>query len=405
MRLMNNKRVLLVSPFFFPELISTGKYNLALAIALRTNDVDVDVIASHPLYPDWKPNFSDATIDGIHIMRGGHMLRYPSNVLLRRAVLELWFSFHVFRRMAEMKRKHLLPDIIVPVFPPSLFFIFCPLLLSEKMRKVGIVHDLQGIYAASKKGLLARLVGKAIHFVEGKGFSNCDKLVFLSGEMMEEAIDAYKLDRNRCDVIYPPASLKIVDGSIDSELEEYFPDGFRHVVYSGALGDKQNPEGLAELFCQAIHSMEAVMFHFFSRGSGFDKLKGDYADKTNLIQFHDLVDEEQLQELYQRSDVQILPQRAGTSKGSLPSKLPNLIVAGVRVLAITDESSELESILSTVDGAIVINSWSENDFVSALNSVLNDSSSQIDRRSNNAALIRDKFSTEALVEAVLGVQK
>jgi len=399
------QRVLILSPFFFPELISTGKYNSTLAIALRTNDVDVKVIASHPLYPDWKPAFTDENLEGIQVFRGGHWLRYPSSTLLRRVFLELWFSIHVFINILTMKRKGMLPDIIVPIFPPSLFFIFCSLLLPGRIKKVGIVHDLQGIYAASKKGLLARLIGKAIHFVESKGFSACDKLVFLSHEMMEEAADAYNLDQNCCDVIYPPASLKIVDDAVDAELEEYFPDGFRHIVYSGALGDKQNPEELAELFDQAIHSVEGVMFHFFSRGPSFDRLKECYTEKTSRIQFHDLVDEEQLQELYKRSDVQILPQRAGTSKGSLPSKLPNLIVAGVRVLAITDESSELESLLTKVDGATVINRWSANDFISALNLVLNDPSSQMTRRSNNADLIRSKFSTEALVEAVLGDQR
>jgi len=395
-------KVLLLSPFFFPELISTGKYNSTLAIALQANDVDVSVIASHPLYPDWKPNFTNKNIDSVQIFRGGNWLRYPSSALLRRAILELWFSYHVFKTILVMRVKGELADIIVPIFPPSLFFICCSLMLPSKIRKVGIVHDLQGIYAAGKKGLLAKLIGKAIHIVEGKGFSYCDRLVFLSNEMMEEAIEAYRLDRNCCVVVYPPVSLEIIDNTIQTELKEYFPDGFRHVVYSGALGDKQNPEGLADLFYQAINSVDNVIFHFFSRGPSFDRLKVSYANKTTRIQFHDLVEVEQLQELYQRSDVQILPQLAGSSKGSLPSKLPNLIAAGVRVLAITDESSELEVLLSKVDGAIVINKWSANDFISALNVVLNDSSSQISRRSNNADLIRDKFSTEALVETILG---
>lgn len=398
------KRILLLSPFFSPELISTGKYNTVLAIALRANNVDISVIASHPLYPSWKPCFTDESLEGIKVFRGGHWIRYPSSALIRRAFLELWFSIHVFKNVLMLKRRNALPDIIISVFPPSLYSLFYSSLFPSRIKKIGIVHDLQGIFSASKKGLVRGLIGKAIHFVEKKGFSACDKLVFLSSEMMNEAVIAYKLDQNCCAVIYPPASMIIEDDGFDAELEECFPDGYRHIVYSGALGDKQNPKSLAKLFHQASDSFEDLMFHFFSRGPNFDQLNEYYADKTTRIQFHDLVKEQQLQELYKRSDVQILPQRTGTSKGSLPSKLPNLILAGVKVLAITDESSELESLLTKVDGAVVVNNWSANDFIKALNALLNEPSSQITRRSNNANLIREKFSTGALVEAVLGDQ-
>ena len=43
------KRVLILSPFFFPELISTGKYNTELAIQLRKQNLEVEVCA-HILY-------------------------------------------------------------------------------------------------------------------------------------------------------------------------------------------------------------------------------------------------------------------------------------------------------------------------------------------------------------------
>ena len=65
------KRVLILSPFFFPELISTGKYNTELAIQLRKQNLEVEVLCSHPLYPDWRPQKSSQKIDGIKIIRGG----------------------------------------------------------------------------------------------------------------------------------------------------------------------------------------------------------------------------------------------------------------------------------------------------------------------------------------------
>lgn len=69
------KKVLIVSPFFFPELISTGKYNTDLAIQMYKQKLRVEVLCSHPLYPDWKPQKSIQMIEGIEIIRGGSWLR------------------------------------------------------------------------------------------------------------------------------------------------------------------------------------------------------------------------------------------------------------------------------------------------------------------------------------------
>jgi hypothetical protein len=49
------ERLLLLSPFFFPEPISTGRYNTFLVQALVDKGVHVDVICFHPLYPNWRP--------------------------------------------------------------------------------------------------------------------------------------------------------------------------------------------------------------------------------------------------------------------------------------------------------------------------------------------------------------
>ncbi len=66
-----NKRVLFLSPFFYPEMISTGKYNSYLVKVLVNRGYSVDVVASHPLYPDWKPKISKADLQGCTIHRGG----------------------------------------------------------------------------------------------------------------------------------------------------------------------------------------------------------------------------------------------------------------------------------------------------------------------------------------------
>ena len=58
------QQILIVSPFFYPELISTGKANQHLAEAFVAEGHGVTVVCSHPLYPAWIPVQSSAKIQG-----------------------------------------------------------------------------------------------------------------------------------------------------------------------------------------------------------------------------------------------------------------------------------------------------------------------------------------------------
>src|SRR5579872_6696410 len=95
LRVKPNSKVLLLSPFFHPESISTGKYNTVLAESLVKRGAEVEVITSHPFYPAWRPVYSQATLDHVSIIRGGDWVRYPRAMMLRRLVFESWYAFHV----------------------------------------------------------------------------------------------------------------------------------------------------------------------------------------------------------------------------------------------------------------------------------------------------------------------
>ena len=121
-----DKNVLILSPFFYPEPISTGKFNTDIAIALRDKNYNISVLCSHPFYPKWRPLKTNQKIEGIKIIRGGSNIKYPSNTLLKRAILEVWFAFFILKRFMLLRNK---VNVIIPVFPPSLaFFAIIPII-------------------------------------------------------------------------------------------------------------------------------------------------------------------------------------------------------------------------------------------------------------------------------------
>ena len=394
-----SKTVLLLSPFFFPEQISTGKYNACFAEECVRYGVDVSVIASHPLFPSWSVEASEAAMPGVTIYRGGASVRYPASVLLRRAVLELWFAWHV---LSCWFFKRIKADVVVPVFPPSLFFFLLALVLPKRMRKVGVVHDLQGVYADRSKGVVGRLVGAAIHFVESRCFKACDKLIFLSTSMADRAIAEYALQREKCVVCYPFVALPTTKEQAGQNLATLFAAEKKHVVYSGALGDKQKPDGLYAFLSGLVQRDPETACHIFSAGPHFERLKALYGT-DGLVALHDLVPVDDLDELYARSDVQVIPQELGTGDGSLPSKLPNLMAAGVPVFVVCDAGSEVGELVLEAKAGVVANTWQSAELIDAF--VANRSQLLDEERSSRKTRLRSfvaqKFSIERVVEEVL----
>jgi len=347
-----SKNILLISPFFFPEPISTGKFNTDVVIALRDKGHNVKVLCFHPFYPKWKIERSEKRIKNVTIIRGGKLISFTNKTFFRRILLEVSFAIFLLRIIRKHQKEI---DIIIPVFPPSLAF-YCVLpFLKKEIKKVGMVHDLQEIYSQNKKGFLFKRMKNLIHKIEKSVYQSCDKLIFLSKEMKETAQKMYHLRGDKLAVQYPFVTIDSDQNNYTNDLENILPSKIKHIVYSGALGEKQNPKKLYKVFNYCSEKMPQIEFHFFSQGDVFEELKA--INNKTKIKFHDLVAKENIEELYRRSFIQIIPQLPGTSKGSLPSKLPNLLASKCNILCITDSDSDLDKLFKKHQLNKAITSW------------------------------------------------
>lgn len=343
------KNILIISPFFYPEPISTGKFNTDFVIALKDEGHNVKVLCYHPFYPTWKIKKNTSQIDNIEIIRGGKFLWFSNKTFIRRFILEFSFALFVLRKIKKNIKNI---DIIIPVFPPSFAFFSIIFIIGNKIKKVGMVHDLQEIYSEEKKGFLYRIIKSSIHKIEKKCYNSCDKLIFLSNEMQSEAKKLYGLKNTILEVQYPFVTIK---KKKTSNLHTIFKKENINIVYSGALGEKQDPFKLYDFFLKASKKIENTVFHIFSEGEIFNSLKK--SNKTSKIKFHNLVDKDSLEEMYNKSDIQIIPQKENMSKGSLPSKLPNLLSSSCKIMLITDFNSELHNFFKTNNLNMAVTTW------------------------------------------------
>ncbi len=400
------QQIIFVSPFFYPELISTGKANQHLAEAFVAEGHGVTAVCSHPLYPSWLPVFSDAQLDGVKILRGGAGVRYPKAMPLRRVVLEAWFASYALRRAWALRKN---TDVAIGILPPSLFAWCLDSLLPKRVRRVAVIHDLQGVLAAQKQSLPRRMIIGLIHAVESRVFRSQDLCIFFSGDMARIAQKSYGLDPARVAVQYPFITLPKMrqtgqDSPAAQRLIAMLPPDQLHVIYSGALGYKQNSQQLVAFLQAAARRHPDVEFHVFSGGPFFDELRDRCASlRGPRVQFHPLVEEQDLAELYARSAIQFIPQAEGTEVAALPSKLPNLMAAGVHLLAICSDDGEVGRLIRQAGTGSIAERWDEELFLTRLSEAL-----EIVRwepasvRRDRVAPLLEQFSVVNMVRLALG---
>lgn len=387
---------IILSPFFFPEPISTGKYNGLLAEGLVKAGVHVTAVCSYPIYPDWVPQANPADMPGVSSLRGGGSIKYPSKPILRRAVLEPWFAYHCVRQLKKIGKS---ASSVIAVFPPSLFMLLVPHLVRQNTKLIGIVHDLQGVYAGRKSGLFGRLLQRGITWVERRAFQACDHLIFLSETMRQVTIKEYGVDLKKTSVHYPFVTIPKQSDGDQAELNAHFDAGLKSIVYSGALGEKQAPEKLAKLFIAILDKHPDWQARIFSQGPIFDSLQATYQHPR--LKYSPLVDARLLPALLARSDIQVVPQDVGTSDGSLPSKLPNIIAAGTKLLCITDPASELENLVNTYPAGKACTDWSLDACMNAFEELAQLSQPDL---SQSEVLLR-QFTLEGLVDRINNIHK
>ena len=104
-----------------------------------------------------------------------------------------------------------------------------------------------------------------------------------------------------------------------------------------------------------------------------------------------------MEELYSKSTIQIVPQKENTSKGSLPSKIPNLLASGCKIFVITDTNSEIEKLFINNNLSLVVTDWSNDFLVKKLVFLIN---KQIDKK-HQQTIAKKLFTMDEMILKIL----
>jgi colanic acid biosynthesis glycosyl transferase WcaI len=359
-------KILLWGINYAPESTGIAPFNRELCDYLASRGHEVTAVTAFQYYPTWRKQPADRgqiyrreTVGTVSLWRCWCYV--PGTVTtLKRILHELSFCTMSALRVLSLPRA----DAYLVVSPPLALGFFAWLVTTLKGRRfIFHVQDLQPD-AAVGLGMLKRggLV-RALYALERLAYA---KAAVVSG-ISRGMLNAFTLKR-------VPAERRVMlpnwlrGGAAPARASEQrqaararfgIVDGALLAMYAGNLGKKQSLEIFAEL-ARHLAAMprtgdSAVKLIIAGDGAGRADLERALA-KTSFsgVQLLPLLSDEDYDRLLLAADVALITQAAGTGQFFFPSKLLSVLAAGLPVVAVADETSELAAAIHEGEFGCVI---------------------------------------------------
>jgi colanic acid biosynthesis glycosyl transferase WcaI len=337
-------RVLIVSQWFWPELIGTGFYSGDLGFWLAGQGTKVEVVTNRPSYPGSSifPEYRSGRRDrenaqGVLIERLPTWVA-PSGRALHRIASEFHF---LLRSIPRLWRRRLGPRGAVVSFCPSVMAVLAASLV--RGRHVAVVHDIQSGLAQSLALAKSGAVAGILRRVERFSLNRADQIIVLSDEMRAVL---------RSLGVHRP--IAVVPIWVDTTQFQPLPRlhaAAPTVVYSGNFGRKQGLDQVLD--CAEILKRELPEAVVVLRGGGSTEadLRRDVASRgLGNIRFEPLLPAERLAEGLAAADLMLVPQEPSASDFAVPSKIYTIMAAGRPMVATAREGSPLWKLAQACGG-------------------------------------------------------
>jgi glycosyltransferase involved in cell wall biosynthesis len=370
--------VLVLCQIFYPELVSTGQTLTELCEELVRLGADVEVICGPPTILGRNEKVAKyIEHEGIRIRRVWGT-RFPKLNLLGRVMNQVTFAVSVFIYLLFNRPRK---PILVLTNPPFLA-VACGIL---KRLKIGapyiyLVFDVYPDTAVKlgvlkENGLLSRIWERFNCFV----FKYASAIVVI-GRCMKEII-AKKMKKGN---LQPNGKLyhisvwsddKLITSALgqDNPLKKKWDLEGKFVVgYFGNMGRFHDMETIIEA-AELLKDNNDICFLFVGEGHK-KRATMEYATGHNLqnCQFHTYVDREHLGHLMHLADVGVVSLLDGQEGLSVPSKAIGLLAAGVPVIAVMSDWSEIARIVKEESCGIVTRPGEERSLADSILQLCND---------------------------------
>jgi glycosyltransferase involved in cell wall biosynthesis len=349
------KRLILISQYFYPEMISTGHILTELIIELVKQGIKANVVCAQPTYYSNDKVDKDITYKGINIKRTDNT-QFDKNSLKGKIFNS--FSFFVIALWFLLKEKGRHPIVLV-TNPPFLGLIGLICRILKRRSYLLIIHDLYPDIAINMgylrhDSLLALLWNR----INQKIYKAASFIVVLGRDVQKNNKDQLPVEQHEKVVFIPNWADSDLICPVDPIHNPFMTaldlNGKFLVQYSGNMGLTHDMETIIEA-AQVLRDNEDIHFILIGGGGKLSKIKkmvGNY--ELSNVSFLPYQPRETLKYSLCSSHVSIISLERGAEGLSVPSKLYGIMASGRPIIAIMSENTEVALTLKEFKCGIVI---------------------------------------------------
>jgi len=368
---MKEKKLLVLSQLFYPELVSTGQSLTELCEMLVSFGVHVEVLTGPPtitLRTSKVPKYLEyKKIKIVHVFS----TRFPKLSFLGKLLNQITFTFSILIRLLFNFSKQ---PILVVSNPPFLPIVCGLLKVIHQRPYIALIHDVYPDIAIKlgffkSGGVISRLWNTLNKFT----FRKANYIVVL-GRCMKEVIRRKGISEEKIGIIHVWSDDKLIQGElkVNNPFRKIWGLENKFVVsYSGNMGRFHDMETIME-GTKVLKNRTDIVFIFVGEGQK-KRWMQEIAKKWELTncRFHSYVAKKELGYMLTCADAGLVSLSRGIEGLSVPSKLYGLMSAEVPVIAIMSKRSESAMVIQENNCGFVVEPGDVDGFVKSIFSLYN----------------------------------
>lgn len=322
-------KTLIVSFYYFPELGAAPSRITNMAEGLQKEGMEVDILTCLPNYPKGKifdgytgKFYLSEELNGINIFRYWTFATVSKNPLLRILNM-LCFSFLLWCFAWKRKRINSYDTIIIQ--SPPIMVAYSAMVLFKKIFKKKVVLNVSDLWPMSAVDLGAvkegSLYHKVLSYMERFIYKNADAVQGQSNEILKHVEE------------FEPQKPLFLYRNLQQDEEMGETTSAQKgktlkIVYAGLLGVAQDMLSLIKAIDFKAINAE---LHLYGGGNQTQKIEQYIAEHQTGVVYHGYRSKEEINQVLKEYDASIVP-LAVHIKGAVPSKIFNLLPAGIPIL-------------------------------------------------------------------------
>lgn len=393
---MANHKVLLISQIFYPDEVAVANLFTNLCSVLVRSGLEIEVWCAQPTYTCTLRQPKSSVYEGIRIHYLGST-RFSKDRLPGRIINYSTFSLSVVLKLLFSKDN---TQVLSYTTPPFLAILISFLCRWKNRRFFYVLMDvfpdgLTRLKKVTSRNIFIR-IWSSLHLAALK---RCTKIIVIGRDMEEWLKAIYPGGTEKIEYIplwqdeelLRPIAFKENPFIINNNLKEHFI-----VQYSGNMGLWNQLETLG----QAINKKpENVTFLIIGGGMRKNELLDTIKDTnaTNVF-FYPFQPNENYSYSVSACHIALVSLREGLEGMAVPSKIIGIMAAGIPVIAMVPENSEIAYIVKEENCGYIINPSDSEGLVNAIMELKSDENLRRSLGQNGREAFLRKYTTKLIAE-------